>query len=162
MAQLLHFAGISLMICKALHLLHGTSAAGTGGSAEGQQLLWMGVKRISARWWAGSREQAPSQSSVAGLYRLTANGRLKQRQSRKTIFSQRRQAAAPLEAQRWLFLSHTAAKASTFLEPRSLGLNSEHSCFYPINIPISGSQARDEGLWPPCSFQIYSFQLPNK
>lgn len=57
------------------------SATGAGSDAEGQQLFWIGTwADPTERWRAGSREQAPSQSSVHGLYGLTANGRLKERQ----------------------------------------------------------------------------------
>lgn len=55
----------------------------------------------------GSREQARRQNSVHGLYELTANGRLKEGQSKKkkTIFSKRQQTAAPLEPQNVCYFS---------------------------------------------------------
>lgn len=59
-------------MCRALPLSQ-LSATGAGSDAEGQQLFWIGTwADPTERWRAGSREQAPSQSSVHGLYGLTA------------------------------------------------------------------------------------------
>lgn len=73
----------------------------------------------------GSREQAQSQNSVHGLYELTANGRLREGQSKKNnkknpIFSKRQQTAAPLGPQNVCYFSYIQLQRLQHFPNRSL------------------------------------------